>query len=390
MATSEGSPLTAQNGKNSGYRSFDGADGEVRIPDGKWHITPNARFEHLVKHGDRLSARAFRVYAFLQLQSMNRQGREQCVKDLDGEDKVFIDDVAAGVGMDRADVGRCLDEIDDCGLGERRWVTGKDGTRKKAIYSFAEPREPKIDSKMVRAPFWPGWLPDLPNIRAYLNRRRFRDFPEDECARTIFIEKFEKGARLLRELDELFAREENSDGAHHSIYKEDRSTDIKRQTPPPSQPVLLEVLPAPEPPTATPEAPPVDLRVPAIKQIKPVGWLGEGLENNLSLKTEVEKHLKPFDVPDSLSEEMLAEIAKPITTQGILDQFKEATALDRVKPRTWGFFLKKAKEVAEDWPRYAAAKSGVGNGSPPGGPPTRSELRRRELIRRLAVEEDEP
>ena len=370
MATTEGSPLTSQNGKNSGYRSFDGADGEVRIPDGKWHITPNARFEHLVKHGDRLSARAFRVYAFLQLQSMNRQGREQCVKDLDGEDKVFIDDVAAGVGMDRADVGRCLDEIDDCGLGERRWVTGKDGTRKKAIYSFAEPREPKTDSKMVRAPFWPGWLPDLPNIRAYLNRRRFRDFPEDECARTIFIEKLEKGAHLLRELDELFARDEDSAGARHGLYKEDRSTDIKRQSPPTDRPVLPEV--------SVPEAVPIEPEL--TKQ--PVGRSAGELNINGSAKAQVEKHLAKFDVPSPLTPETVAVVAENLPTQELVDHFIEATAGD--KPRSWGFFIKKAPKIVEDHPRYMGAKAAAENGSPPGKALTREEqkveawLRRRE------------
>ena len=234
MATTEGSPRTDLNGKNSGYRSFDGADGEVRIPDGKWHITPNARFEHLVKHGDRLSARAYRVYAYLQLRTINRR-TEIAAKDAPGlpaEDLVFIEDVAVAVGLHKSDARKCLDEIDDCGLGERRWVTGKDGSRKKAIYSFAEPREPKTDSKKVRAPFWPGWIPDLPALRAYLNRKRFKDFPEEEGARTFFVEKCEKGERLLEELEELFAREENSDDAHPPLNKEDRSTDIKRQTPP--------------------------------------------------------------------------------------------------------------------------------------------------------------
>ena len=197
----------SQNGKNSGYRSFDGADGEVRIPDGKWHITPNARFEHLLKSG--LSGRALRVYAYLQLKSMNRRG-ELCAHDLQGEQPVTIDEIAAAVDLDKADAGRCLDELDAAGLGERR--PAKDGTRRKLIYSYAEPREPKPDREMVRAPIFPDWFPaHLPSLRAYLIRRRFKDFPQDENGtRAIFLDKCEKGARLLNELDELFAREENS------------------------------------------------------------------------------------------------------------------------------------------------------------------------------------
>ena len=371
MATSE------QNGKNPGYRSFDGADGEVRIPDGKWHITPNARFEHLLKSG--LSGRALRVYAYLQLKSMNRRG-ELCAHDLQGEQPVTIDEIAAAVDLDKADAGRCLDELDAAGLGERR--PAKDGTRRKLIYSYAEPREPKPDREMVRAPFFPDWFPDhLPSLRAYLIRRRFKDFPQDENGtRAIFLDKCEKGARLLNELDELFAREENSAGAHPRPNNEDRTT-YKEQSPPPSQPVLLEVSPALEPP---PEVPLVNPPAPAIDQGKPVGWLGEGLENNGSLKTEVEKHLRQFDVPDRLSQEMAAEIAKPITTIGMLEQFKEATTPDRIKPRTWGFFLKKAKEVAEDWPRYAEAKAAVGNGSPPGKPLSLTEQRAEEYARKRA------
>ena len=115
---------------------------------------------------------------------------------------------------------------------------------------------------------------------------------------------------------------------------------------------------------------------------QPVGRSEGGLNINGSAKAQVEKHLQKFDVPSPLTPETVAAVAEHLPTQELVDQFIEATAGD--KPRSWGFFIKKAPKIAEDHPRYMAAKAAAGNESPPGKPLSREEqkveawLRRRE------------
>ena len=156
-------------------------------------------------------------------------------------------------------------------------------------------------------------------------------------------------------------RVEKNGGA--SLYETEE--DILETNPPTDRPVLVSAPPEPDP---EPE--------------KPVGRSDEGLNINGSAKAQLEKHLQKFDVPSPLTPETIAAVAEHLPTQELVDQFIEATAGD--KPRSWGFFIKKAPKIAEDHPRYMAAKAAAGNGSPPGKTLTREEqkveawLRRRE------------
>jgi hypothetical protein len=126
----------------------------------------------------------------------------------------------------------------------------------------------------------------------------------------------------------------------------------------------------PNPPTAsqplvvdTPESPaPEEL----------AGW-PEGGDDTQStspdLRAEVQQHLESFPIPDPLTPEVVEQVASAITTEGLLEQFREATKPNRIKPRKWVALVHIALKVARDGARYARAKELAKEGAGSGGIP---------------------
>jgi len=200
-----------------------GVEGPVEVPAGKYYFNTKARCERMTKN--HLSRGARQVHACLELATMNWRREVALVQEKDKERPLTITDISGETGLDKADVRRFLDELEDNGLAERR---AKDGgaLRKGAvlIYSWAQPQEPKKEKLGVRAPPIPEWIPDSwQALRAYANRSRYK-IPTDlnEGARALLLERGERIARTLEEAQEEAARFWDEVCAQAPLYKEDR------------------------------------------------------------------------------------------------------------------------------------------------------------------------
>ena len=362
-----------QTGKNPGYRSFDGADGEVRIPDGEWYINTKARARRMMANS--LSSDARRVYECLELATMGWKQELAITMDGGKTRPLTPGDIAKQTGLLRQHVTAGLAELERAGLVLRKAPDG--GALRKGnvlIYSWAVPRQPKEEDCNRAQLQFPSWFPDSwEPIRPFITRLRLNLVEDNGTARGS-IEPVAEAARrykeaeieLTRALEPFCARPKRESA---SLYTKNVKI-LRERTHPTARPVLPEAS-APEPIPVEPEL-----------TEKPVGWSEGELNINGSAKAQVEKHLAKFDVSSPLTPETVAVVAESLPTQELIDHFIEATAGD--KPRSWGFFIKKAPKIVEDHPRYMAAKAAAENGSPPGKALTREEqkveawLRRRE------------
>ena len=206
------------------YRSFDGADGEVRVPNGEWYINTKARTARMMKNG--LSRGARQVYACLELATMGFD-REKAlvwekVRTKEGTTKLIERpqtnaDIAGLSGLDESDTSKFFKELCVEGLAEAREIIEGKGLHKGNIqlYSWAQPREPKKEESWVRAPTIPDWFPSedpaLQPLRTALSRRRSWSKIQnmDDGARTTFLVMCEETARTIKEAEEAVARLED-------------------------------------------------------------------------------------------------------------------------------------------------------------------------------------
>jgi hypothetical protein len=358
-----------------------GIDGEqIELGKGKWYINPKAGCERRTM--DALSRLEHRMYARIESCSMGWGQQLAVILDPRGDLKVkgrhcrrlTAADISRIDEIDDADIRRGLTGLEEKGVIQRRAINGGDLHKGNVeIYFLAKPLPPKEDGFRVRAPGIPDWVPDALKPAVALARRLRIPLPEDfndfdQGARTLFIAKYEPLARTLQEAQDALARELKNDYAQPALYKEEVQEVQEVHQPPASRPVLAST--APEiPPPPPPKPQPVPLPAPIPEEAKPAGRL-EGLT------PQIEQHLKKFPIPDPLTPETVAEVAKHITTPQLLERFRDATAPDRFTkgpPRKWAFFIQKAQAIARDSERYREAEAGNGHSPPPrlsrGSPP---------------------
>ena len=249
------------------YRSFDGADGEVRVPNGEWYVNTKARTARMMKNG--LSRGARQVYACLELATMGFD-REKAlvwekVRTKEGTTKLIERpqtnaDIAGLSGLDESDTSKFFKELCVEGLAEAREIIEGKGLHKGNIqlYSWAQPREPKKEESWVRAPTIPDWFPSedpaLQPLRTALSRRRSWSKIQnmDDGARTTFLVMCEETARTIKEAEEAVARLEDYACAqtHTAAHiKEDRQ-DRQEETDTTAAAVSgVQVLATPKPPS---------------------------------------------------------------------------------------------------------------------------------------------
>jgi hypothetical protein len=257
-------------------------------------------------------------------------------------------DIKQQTGLLRQHVTRGLAELEDAGLALRKAPDG--GALRKGqvlLYSWAVPRQPKTeDCNRARLQF-PDWFPEsLEPLKPLISRFKYIITADEVTARD-YKEELEAAARgykeaeivAVRALEKICARGQSADA---SLYRKNRKKDIEKEPPPPaSQPIPVEAKP------------------------EPAGWPEGGGDSENKISTEVEDHLRSFPIPEPLEPETIREVAKHIDTPELLQQFKEATAPDRVKPRKWILLVQIAERTARDGPRYAKAKAASVESSPP-------------------------
>ena len=200
MAATDGSLRTEQNGKRLDYRSFDGAEGEVRVPNGEWYINTKARGRRMMANS--LSSDARRVYACLELATMGWQQELAVIMD-DGKTRPLTPgDIAKQTGLSRQHVRRGIEDLENAGLAERRAPDG--GALRKGqvlLYSWALPRQPKEeDCSHARLQF-PSWFPDSwEPIRPFITRLRLSLIDDDVAARG-YIESVAEAARRYKDAE---------------------------------------------------------------------------------------------------------------------------------------------------------------------------------------------
>jgi hypothetical protein len=181
------------------------------------------------------------------------------------------------------------------------------------------------------------------------------DFHEFEVARSL-VKTYRKV--LLSEYKKWKALRTN---AAPSLLEEEEGLE---EDPTPSQPVLSEPEPIPEPEEPAGRLVVVPKNIPST-QNPPEEVRGE-------VRAYMENIVRP-----GLTKEIVDEVASHITTKERLEAFKhESRPAVTQHAKTWKYWVKIAKRVAEDAPRYEKAKAGEGNGhSPPERPLTPLEQR---------------
>jgi hypothetical protein len=314
-----------------------------------WAKIPRAVVIHRMETSDCLDARLF--WAIILWSWCGPQAIDYVVlksedgwirKDAKGPIPAKLKDLRELLGLSRnmtGAVSRSIARLE--AIGAIRFGEAISGaSRAKLMYPVQEPTPPDAGSKLPVPATW------------YVGKHTITeaDLPTDEVARTRAIQWLDELGTQWREqlkalrtgIHELLVQ----GASEHGIIIDKKSKNIYKSAPPTnSQPTPMEVEIVPEP--------------------EPAGWPEGGGDSENKISTEVEDHLRSFPIPEPLEPETIREVAKHIDTPELLEQFKEATAPDRVKPRKWILLVQIAERTARDGPRYAKAKAASLESSPP-------------------------
>lgn len=271
-----------------------------------------------------------------------------------------------------------LEEVGSIRFGDS--ISGRGGA--KVVYPIHEP--PTTEASLVAS--------TATKDRWYVGTFvvSTKQLPDDPVARTEAIRWLEDlNTEWNEDLKSLRTKHnellEQGASAHGILIERSSKSRLAKDPPPTSQPTIEET-PSPEPP------PPPEPEKP-----KPAGRLEGGDSQNGSSKPtpppdevrgEVRAYLESIVRP-GLTPEIVDEVASHITTKERLEAFKhESRPAVTQHAKTWKYWVKIAKRVAEDAPRYEAAKANGGNGHSPPEPKSRSELRAEAFAREMQAEVD--
>ncbi len=173
-----------------------GADTQtIAIAPGEFYFNTKARCRRMMRNS--LSSEARQIHACLELGTMGFQQELAVMMENGKERPMTPGDISRRTGLKKQNVPRGLAELADAGLAETRSDDG--GALRKGhilIYSWAVPREPKIQNgNRARLPF-PDWFPASWEPLKPLIKRLKLDFSMDEVTARDY---FEEGGRAARD-----------------------------------------------------------------------------------------------------------------------------------------------------------------------------------------------